>query len=378
MTDKARASTEAPPVPWPVAVISIVKHDYVPDAILSHARYRPVVVTDDADQPRWVHERNEAYAHRWNVPYVRGVEQALADYRPAIGVVCSEAERHCDLSVRAADAGLHVVQDKPMSTQLSECDRVVRAVKRNDVRFLMWNRNLLPAIVQARQIIQAGRIGRIVAAHADFYFAKDAGPPIGTRAAVEPPIDWLTALKAAHQTGADGGVGTRPMGELEVEGIYPLAYLMFLTSASFVTAFARTTAHFHQLHADNRVDDLATVSLTLADGTVGSLCLGRIGNASHPDIGEIKLHLQGTEGSLVVNESRPEVATYYRDQPATEFPHRRVANQNDWLLADELANAIDEHRETLLDARASRHLCATVKAALKSSQSGRPEPIDPP
>ena len=66
--------------------------------------------------------------------YVRDVERAIADYNVQVAVVSSEAERHCDLSVRAADAGLHIVQDKPMSTRVSECDRVVEAVERNRVK----------------------------------------------------------------------------------------------------------------------------------------------------------------------------------------------------------------------------------------------------
>ena len=102
------------------------------------------------------------------------MEQAIVDYQPQVAVISSEAERHCDLSVRAANAGLHVVQDKPMSTSLSECDRVVEAVARNQVKFMMWNRNFLPALVQAKQLVSTGRIGRVLAVHVDFYFAKDA------------------------------------------------------------------------------------------------------------------------------------------------------------------------------------------------------------
>ena len=41
-------------------------------------------------------------------------------------------------------------------------------------------------------------------------------------------------------------------------------------------------------------DDLASVSLQMEGGVVGTLCMGRIGNASHPDIGEIKLRLLGS------------------------------------------------------------------------------------
>ena len=87
------------------------------------------------------------------------MQKALADYGAQVAVVSCEAERHCALSVQAANAGLHVVQDKPMSNRLSECDRLVRAVERNRVRFLMWNRNFLPAVEKGvRQVMNEGAI----------------------------------------------------------------------------------------------------------------------------------------------------------------------------------------------------------------------------
>ena len=366
------SSNDQQPQKLPVAVLSVVKHCYVPRGIFSHDRFRPAVVADDPQQPSWVHERNEKFAVEFDIPYVRDIASALADYGAKVAVVSSEAERHCDLSVRAADAGLHVVQDKPMSTRLSECDRLVDAVERNHVKFLMWNRNFLPAIQQADEAIRRGDIGRLQAIHVDFYFAKDAGPPLGSRGPNDPPLDWLGALKAAHATGADGGVGTSPMGELEVEGIYPLAYIHRLTRARVRRVFACTTSHFHQLHADNNVDDLATVTLEMEGGMAGSLCIGRIGNASHPDIGEIKLHVQGSDGAMVISEARPEVSVHYRGQPDVEFPHVRIANDNDWLLADDFARAIDADRDTALDARVSREICATVHAAIESGHTGLP------
>ena len=54
--------------PLPVAVLSVVKHDYVARGLISHPRFRPVVVADDADQPEWAHARNAAFAAEMNVP----------------------------------------------------------------------------------------------------------------------------------------------------------------------------------------------------------------------------------------------------------------------------------------------------------------------
>ena len=353
------------------AVLSVVKHAYVPNGVMDHPRFVPVVVADDASEPDWVHERNQQYADEKGIPYVRDVEAAIRDYDVQLGVVSSQAERHCDLSVRAAEAGLHVIQDKPMSTRLAECDRVVEAVNRNNVKFMMWNRNFIPALLQAREAVQQGKIGTPKAIHVDFYFAKDSGPPKGSRAPDEPPINWLQRQIEAHSDGSDGGVGVEPMGELKIEGIYPLAYIQMLTGARTRKVFARTAAHFHQANFDNHVEDLATVTLEQDNGVIGSLCIGRIGAASHPDIGEIKLHIVGTEGSLVISEARPEVRTYYRGQPANQFPGRRVANDLNFQLMEDFARAIDTDGTTILDAQVGRDIAATVEAALASAQSGQ-------
>ena len=354
------------------AVLSVVKHAYVPRGVASHPRFELAVVADDSSAPDWAHERNSRLAAEFNIPYVRDVEKAMAEFNVQVAVVSSEAERHCDLSVRAARAGLHVVQDKPMSTTVSECDRVVEAVRRSGVKFLMWNRNYLPALVHARETIEADQVGEPLAIHVDFYFSKDAGPPLGSRRPGDAPIDWLTHQLAAHADGSDGGVGREPLGELKIEGIYPLAYIRMLAGAAVQRVFACTTAHFHQVHDDNDVDDLATVTLEMERGILGTLSIGRIGAASHPDIGEIKIHVIGSRGGLVFSEARPEVAVYYRGQPVAEFPHRRVAGDNDYRLMENFAQAIDTDGKTVLDAKAGRDICATVQAAVDSARLGRP------
>jgi predicted dehydrogenase len=359
------------PKTYKALVLSVVKHAYLPLAVAAHPRFELVAVADDADNPAWVHERNQKFADQFSIPYIQNVAQALAAHDFDIAVVSSEAERHCDLAIRAANAGLHVIADKPMSNRLSECDRLVEAIQRNKVKFLLWNRNFLPAVVQAKATVDSGAIGDLYAIHVDFYFSKDAGPPKGTRKAGDPPINWLERQIEAHADGSDGGVGKEPLGELQIEGIYPLGYVYLLTGGKVARVFATTATHFHQANMDNNVDDLAAVSFQMEGGIVGSLCIGRIGAASHPDIGEIKIHALGSKGGLVISEARPEVSIYYRDQPPIEFKNRRIANENDFLLMDNFVNALETGSDTILNEKDGRHITAVVQACLESSKSGK-------
>jgi predicted dehydrogenase len=184
-------------------------------------------------------------------------------------------------------------------------------------------------------------------------------------------MDWEEHQKAAHIDGSDGGLGKAPMGELSIEGIYPLAYLRMLTGAEVRRVFATTASAFHQIHFDNDVEDLAAVSMELDGGLVASLCIGRIGLASHPSGGEIKIHLLGDRGALAVGEGRPEVGVFYRGQRAGEARMRRVGAENDFFMAEDFYRAIEENRPTMLDARAARAIYCTVEAAVESGKTGR-------
>src|SRR5205809_6993723 len=95
------------------AVLSVVKHAYVPRGVASHPRFELAVVADDPDRPEWAHERNQKFADEFGIPYVRDVERALAEHGAEVAVVSSEVDRHADLSVRAAKCGLHVINAKP-------------------------------------------------------------------------------------------------------------------------------------------------------------------------------------------------------------------------------------------------------------------------
>jgi len=352
------------------AVLSAVKHDYVARGVASHQRFELVIVADDASVPLWAHERNQQLADAFHIPYIRDVEKALREFNVQVAIVSPEAERHCDLSIRAANAGIHVVQDKPLAVSRSAADALVTAIEKSGVRFLMWNRNFIPAVLDAQRQIQSDVIGQPYAIHADFYFAKDAGPPKGSRQPGYPPINWLAHQIASHVDGSDGGLGELPMGELAIEGIYPLGYLRMLTGKEVRRVFARRASHFHQLYADNGVEDLASMTLEMEGGLIGSVALGRIGASSHNSGGEIKLHILGSEGALVINEALPHVGIFYRGQPAKEPRQRRVAGENDFLLAENFAQAIDTGSDTILGARASRAIFATIEAALKSCDSG--------
>jgi predicted dehydrogenase len=136
--------------------------------------------------------------------------------------------------------------------------------------------------------------------------------------------------------------------------------------------FACSTCHFHQLNVDNGVEDLASMTLEFEGGMVGTIALGRIGLASHPSGGEIKLRIVGSRGAMIVHEARPEVGVYYRNQPAGEARQIRVAGENDFLLADHFIQSLDSDRQPFMNFEDSLRAFDTVQAALQSCRCGQP------
>ncbi len=338
----------------PVIALGGARHCYFArTAAGGHPRFRLVAVADAPSAPEWSLARARARAAELRVPFVDDVERAISRFRPQAACVSPATSRHAELTEVACAAGLHVIQDKPMADTLEDCTRIVRAVRRAGTRFLLWNRNGAPAIRQARDLLERGALGTLRAIHVDFYFAKDAGPRIGEGCPAPPDPSW------------------EPLGELSVEGIYPLAYLAHLVRSPVATVFARATSHFHQRHRDHGIEDLASLSLRLDDGVLASISLGRIGRAS---LGEIALRLIGSDGSAVIAEPRPEVAVYHRGAAPSAFRHRRVDEDAGFLL-DDLAHAIDTGGRTVCDEVDGWRIAATVHAALASARSGRVEPV---
>ncbi|GIT38291.1 MAG: hypothetical protein Ct9H300mP7_2120 [Verrucomicrobiota bacterium] len=253
--------------------MSVVKHDYLPRAVAAHPRFELLVVADDGDQPNWVHERNQRFADEFGIPYVPDVPKAKTEHDFDLVGVSSEAERHCNLAVRAANAGLHVIADKPMSTRLSECARACRSRATQQHQISPLESQLPPGSHPGQRGVQSGAIGELTPSTLTFIFQKSRSAQ-GPRQPGDPPINWLERQIEAHADGSDGGIGIEAMGELQIEGIYPLGYIRMLTGVDVRRVFARTATHFHQANVDNHVDDLALFRWNLTTASSARFALG--------------------------------------------------------------------------------------------------------
>jgi len=80
--------------------------------------------------------------------------------------ICTPHDQHLPLAIAAAEAGKHVLLEKPMANSLDECRAIVAAAEQSGVT-LMVAQHLRhhPGYVAVRNLIKAGELGRIWSAN---------------------------------------------------------------------------------------------------------------------------------------------------------------------------------------------------------------------
>ncbi len=97
------------------------------------------------------------------------VGELLEAERPDAVHVLTPPASHATLAVQAAEAGCHVLVEKPIALSVADADDAIVAARRHDVT-LAANHNYLckPSVVKARELVAAGRIGEVL--HVDSYY----------------------------------------------------------------------------------------------------------------------------------------------------------------------------------------------------------------
>ena len=108
-------------------------------------------------------EQGRAFARRYGVPNV------FVDYREllrlpeldAVTIACPN-DLHARTTIDAADAGKHVICEKPMALNLEECDAMIEACLKAGVLLLYAEQCLFaPKYVHAKTMADEGALGRV-------------------------------------------------------------------------------------------------------------------------------------------------------------------------------------------------------------------------
>jgi predicted dehydrogenase len=276
-------------------------------AFAADPRARIVAVTDEAGVDPRRRELNAAYARRLGVPHIPDLAEALARPDVALCSICAPPDRRARIAVRCAEARKHLYFDKSLAPALEQADAIVAAVRRAGVRSHMFSLITTPWARAARDIVAGGTLGRLLAVHADCFFAK--GYP-GTATIGKARREALPTTR--HQL-------PDAKRELDNIGVYPITLLRWLTGRKFATVFCATGNYFFGGYQARDVEDFGLISATLDGGIPVTLTAGRYGWRTHPAGGVTRVVLIGSERTVVVDGNRPRLEVY-ADEAAWQPP----------------------------------------------------------
>lgn len=107
--------------------------------------------------------RADAFATRYGVPGFTSLAALLA--HPGIDAVAvlTPSGVHAKHAIQIANAGRHIVVEKPMALTLEDADAMIAAADRAGVRLFVVKQNRFNVpVVKAREALEAGRLGKLV------------------------------------------------------------------------------------------------------------------------------------------------------------------------------------------------------------------------
>jgi predicted dehydrogenase len=150
--------------------------------------------------------KSKAFAAKWEIEEAFGsYEELLAD--PDIDIIYNPLPNalHAEWTIKALEAGKHVLCEKPLATTTQEVEAIIAAVKRTGKiveEGFMYRHS--PQTLKVKELIDSGKIGKVVMMHGMFSF-------------------YLANEQDIRMDAALGG------GSIWDLGCYPISYFRYLS-----------------------------------------------------------------------------------------------------------------------------------------------------
>ncbi len=327
------------------------------------------------------------------------VESLCADASVDAVYVASPHSLHCLHATMAAEAGKHVIVEKPMAPSLDECDAMIDAADRNGVCLIVGHTHSSNApIMRAREIIRSGDLGAVAMinnwAYSDYLYrprlraeldTAEGGGAIFNQAPHQVDIVRLLGGGLVRSVRA---MAWRLDPDRPTEGCY-LAHLQFDGGAAASIAFSghggfdsdalhgwigEAGKEKPQEYPASRVigavdqqDEMRRARRYGAAGWDPGVWGGSLDRCHHPHFGVTIVTCE--RGDL--RPTSDGVIVYRRDGPQeTRVPPVR-AFPDKFGVIDELLDAIDGCRAPLHDGRWGRATLEVCLAILDSAKESR-------
>lgn len=279
-----------------------------------------------------------ALAHPLNIAWETGYRAVLQDDSIDALYIALPHHLHEEVTVAAAEAGKHILLEKPMANSLDEADRMLAAQRRAGVKLMMgFTHRFHSELESAKGLIDSGELGRLT-----------MGLDVMTTGGVIPGWFW-------QKPQAGGGV-------LHVNGAHSFDRLRWLMGAEIVEVFAYAETYDPR----KTVEDSAVVALRFANDAMGATVHNWVTDTAVPFKCDLDIH--GTAGAVRIDTWQ-----------ALEFANaghswvqRRQRDDMFQKEIGEFVGAILEDREPCVTGEDGRSSLACAQAAYESARTGKP------
>lgn len=297
-------------------------------------------------------ERAKDFASRHGVERTYdSLEKMLQDPEVDVLYVATPNSLHVQHTIAAAEAGKHVLCEKPMALTEADCERMIEACNKNKVKLAVDFQNRYhPAHVEARRLVQDGKIGEIYVAKAQYCrnFTRDF-----IRSNLKG--SWRSDLNMA---GAGALMGT---------GLHPIDLLRFVVDSEV----EEVQAMFDPKTPDT-IDEMVYVILKLQNGVHGLVVSGFIAPRSDDDLvlyGSLaKITCKGTVGMLLRGELLAEGDSI---NLRMAFPTNDLLPGNYIRVIEAFNRCIEENTESDISGENGLQMVRIANAILESNRKGK-------
>jgi len=303
--------------------------------------------------------RARALAEQYGVPHIfTDVGALLRSGTVDMVMICTPHPSHAALVIAAAEAGIHVLCEKPLTIDLGEADRMVEAAERAGIKFGgIFQRRFWPAAQRIRRAIDAGQLGRTTLAECQVriwrpreYFARDAWRG-----------KWAT----------EGG------GALMNQAVHAIDLFQWYMGP-ITEIFGRYATLLHGDYID--VEDTVVATVVFANGALGII---EAATTVKPDLG-FKVAVHGTSNAMLSVWEQPESVAGVNDlwTVAGEEEHIDVFEAGlekqpgfpefHRLQIQDFVRAVRDDREPAVTGAEARKALEIILAIYQSSRTGLP------
>src|SRR5215207_325040 len=296
---------------------------------------------------------------QYGIPWTDRVGDLLAN--PAVDAVYIAVPHHlhAPLTIQAAEAGKHVLVEKPIATTLADAEAMIAAARANGVWLSVnFHAQVDPICQAARDLVSQGVIGEVIGTRIVFRGDK-------------PASYWTSGYSGRVATDWRVKKATAGGGVLIMNGIHDLNTMRFITGLEVI----RVYAEYGTYGTPVEVEDFIAVTYRYDNDAIGTIEAGSAIRGRNPlhDVDRI----YGTAGQILLGEPLQLYTTVSRDGfRANEWQELTVppltTEEQQTAMADGFAGPIVLGDRPTIAAEDGLAVLAIVLAAYQSGAEGRP------